>query len=605
MFSARLSQSGPKMRGDIEEAKIMLNIETAVSYLAPSLLGQPALVRRPVLSALRFVSKERRVNRFLEQHADAEGFQFVDKVLEHLGFRYVIDNRDRLNIPACGRVVIIANHPIGTLDGLALLHLVGEIRRDVKVMANELLSNLKPLRQLVIPINTLSQQCRKSHFMAALAGLNRDEALIVFPAGEVSRMRPTGVSDPRWRDGFLRLAERTGAPVLPVHIEARNSALFYAASTLSKPLGALLLAREMYKHQSGEIRFRVGEPIPAHTLAQLEATPGKKIRLVRRHLYRLRGARPPLLRTERQIARPESRPDIRRELARGEFLGQLQDGRQVHLLEGGQDTPALREIGRLRELAFRRVGEGVGLRRDLDAYDTHYRHLVLWDDRDLEIVGAYRLGEVSTLRARHGAGSLYTESLFNYRDAIQPQLERGVELGRSFVQPRYWGLRSLDILWLGIGAFLRARPEVRYLFGPVSISNSYPALAKDLLVYFYNLYFGAREVLALARRPYAIAPAKLKSLRELFPGEDFGTDLQTLRTQLAGLNLSIPTLYRQYTELCVAGGVRFLDFGVDPEFSHCVDGLVIVDLERLHERKRRRYLECNTLAEPASLARAA
>jgi putative hemolysin len=583
----------------------MINVETAVRHLAPSLLTQPPLVRRPVLAALRFVSKERHVNKFLDQHADAEGFLFVEKVLENLGFRYTVDQRDRQNIPACGRVVIVANHPIGTLDGLALLHLVGEIRRDVKIMANELLANVKPLQPLVIPVNTQGGLCRKSHFMAALAGLNRDEALIVFPAGEVSRIRPTGVRDPRWRDGFLRLAERTGAPILPVHIEARNSALFYAASTLLKPLGALLLAREMLKHRSDEIRFRIGEPIPANTVARLDASQQKKLRLVRRHLYRLGSNRTPMLRTERQIAHPESRARLRQELSRNEFLGQTPDGRQIYLVDARPDSSVLRELGRLRELAFRRVGEGVGAHRDLDPYDAYYRHLVLWDDRDLEVVGAYRLGEVAGIRASRGTGSLYTESLFTYKDEVQPQLARGVELGRSFVQPRYWGLRSLDILWLGIGAYLRTRPELRYLFGPVSISNAYPTLAKDLLVYFYNLHFGAKEVLALARNPYAIGAARLKSLRELFPGEDYGADLRTLRDQLTSLNLSVPTLYRQYTELCVDDGVRFLDFGVDPAFSHCVDGLVIVDLERLHERKRRRYLESNPLAERVELASAA
>lgn len=583
----------------------MINVETAVRHLAPSLLTQPPLVRRPVLSALRFVSKERHVNRFLDQHADAEGFLFVEKVLENFGFRYIADNADRQNVPACGRVVIIANHPIGTLDGLALLQFVGEIRRDVKVMANDLLANVKPLQPLIIPVSVHGGQYRKSHFEAALRALDKDEALIVFPAGEVSRVRPTGVRDPEWRDGFLRLAERTGAPILPVHIEARNSALFYAASTLLKPLGALLLAREMFKHQSNTIRFRIGEPIPASTVVQLDAPIQTKVRLVRRHLYRLARSRASVLRTERQIAHPESRLGIRRELAQSESLGQTPDGKQIHLVDAGPDSTVLRELGRLRELAFRRVGEGAGTRRDLDPYDAYYRHVVLWDDRDLEIVGAYRLGEVAKIRADRGTGSLYTETLFSYNAQIQPQLERGVELGRSFVQPRYWGLRSLDILWLGIGAYLRTRPDVRYLFGPVSISNTYPTLAKDLLVYFYNLHFGAREVHALARNPYAISAAKLKSLRELFPGEDYGTDLQTLRAQLGNLKLQIPTLYRQYTELCVAGGVRFLDFGVDPAFSHCVDGLVIVDIATLHDRKRRRYLETNTRAERADLPAAA
>ena len=147
----------------------------------------------------------------------------------------------------------------------------------------------------------------------------------------------------------------------------------------------------------------------------------------------------------------------------------------------------MREIGRLREIAFRAVGEGSGNRRDVDPYDRYYEHLILWDVEDLEIVGAYRLGNTSQMLEAEQA--LYTQSLFNYTEQMTPYFDNGLELGRSFVQPKYWGKRSLDYLWYGIGAYLKKHPKIRYLFGPVTLSNSMPKAAKDLLVYFYKLHF--------------------------------------------------------------------------------------------------------------------
>jgi putative hemolysin len=153
--------------------------------------------------------------------------------------------------------------------------------------------------------------------------------------------------------------------------------------------------------------------------------------------------------------------------------------------------PLLRELGRLREIAFRAVEEGSGKRRDTDSYDDDYLHLILWDDEDLEIVGAYRFMPTAMQVERRGLEGLYSYSLFHYDDKMQDVLEHGIELGRSFIQPRYWGRRGLDYLWSGIGAYLARYPHYRYLFGPVSISGGLPPAARDLLVAFYRLWFPA------------------------------------------------------------------------------------------------------------------
>jgi hypothetical protein len=250
----------------------------------------------------------------------------------------------------------------------------------------------------------------------------------------------------------------------------------------------------------------------------------------------------------------------------------------------------MREIGRLREAAFRRVGEGTGMRRDLDQFDTYYRHLVLWDDNDLQIAGAYRIGEVARILAARGCEGLYTGRLFSFTEKIQEYFPHTLELGRSFVQPRYWGLRSLDYLWYGIGAYLKWHPEIRHLLGPVSISDVYPRSAKNMLVHFYRHYFGDENVLALARHRYVITEEDSTAHLRDFSGDNYGQDFRTLKQQLGKLGVSVPTLYKQYTEVYEPGGVKFLDFNLDTKFSNCVDGLALANLEKLKAAKRERYL---------------
>ncbi len=227
---------------------------------------------------------------------------------------------------------------------------------------------------------------------------------------------------------------------------------------------------------------------------------------------------------------------------------------------------------------------------DLDRFDAHYRHLVLWDNEALAVVGAYRLGEAGSLLARHGMDGLYSATLFDYAPAAREFLHEAVELGRSFVQPAYWGTRSLDYLWQGIGAYLRFRAGVRWLFGPVSLSATLPAAAREWIVACYRHYFGDSDGLARARNPFRVTGQIDHAAATAWAGKDWPAGFTELRRRLAALGASVPTLYRQYVELCEPAGVRFLDFGLDPRFGGCVDGLVRLNLARLQPLKRQRYL---------------
>ncbi|MCV6610958.1 MAG: lysophospholipid acyltransferase family protein [Amphritea sp.] len=567
----------------------MINVEQIINEKYPAFAEKPAPLRRSVLFFLRRLFREQEVNAFLEENHHCQGFEFIDRVLDYFNFTYNLSNKDLLNIPSSGRVLIIANHPLGALDGLALLKMVGEIRRDVRIVANDMLASFSQLSPLLLPVDNLNKATRKQDIANINQALLNEEAVIVFPAGEVSRAGPTGVKDSRWNHGFLHFARKTNSPILPIHIGGKNSSLFYTVSGINRALSALLLPREMFNKHSMDLKFKVGEPIPYSQLEKLPVSGQEKAKLVRKHLYRLAKGRKPLFITEKTIAHPQDRKDLKKELKQSELLGETADGKKIYLFDYQADSAVMREVGRLREVSFRCVGEGTGEKQDIDRYDSHYRHLILWDEEDLEIVGAYRLAEAWRM-SNSEDDQLYSSTLFNYSPAMQQFFEQGIELGRSFVQPRYWGKRSLDYLWYGIGAYLKRHPEVRYMFGPVSLSNSYPQHAKDLLVYFYKLYFPDQDNLGRSFTPYSIKAETEKEISALFSGDDYKEDFKTLKQQMDFLNCAVPTLYKQYADVCEEGGVRFLDFGVDADFNFCVDGLVLVDMHYLKEKKRNRYM---------------
>lgn len=547
--------------------------------------GRRAQLARPLVRGIGRWSRLERIAAFLDAHGHLRGFDFVAAARDHLGLRYEVDAEELLRIPARGRLLVVANHPSGALDALALLDCIGRVRRDACIVANDLLSLIEPMGELMLPVRILGGRPRGDSLAAIEQALREERCVIIFPAGEVSRLGPGGVRDSRWRRGFLRFARATSAPVLPVRVEARNSPLFYGVSALYKPAATALLAREMFARRQRPLRLRVGWP----RLIAADADTREAMREVRRTLYAIGRRSEGRVAGMEPVAPALPIAQVRSAIAGCDRLGETGDGMQILLarFEGPRalQAPLLRELGRQREIAFRSVGEGTRRSRDLDRYDAHYDHILLWDEAAWRIAGAYRVARGSEALARRGLDGLYTASLFRYADDAIPRIAEGLELGRSFVAPDYRGGRSLDYLWQGIGAYLAAWPRLRYLFGAVSISGALPREAREQLVAYYQRYHGAHEALATPGRPFEYFAAP-----PCFGALDAATAYGMLKASLAAHGASVPTLYRQYTELCEPGGARFLAFGVDPAFSDSIDGLVEVDLHRIRPRKARRWL---------------
>lgn len=562
----------------------MLDTQQVIANRYPK-VANSKLLNKPATHVLKHLLCEPQINAFNTKYPHLSGYDYVEQVLAHFSFTYNLNNMQRERIPQEGRVVIIANHPIGSLDGLALIKCIKEIRNDVKVVANDFLMAIEPLHEILLPVNNMQGNTPKQNLQNISAHLQQNAALIVFPAGEVSRLRPSGIKDVKWHRGFLRLAKSNQCPILPVHLEAKNSALFYGVSMVYKPASTALLVKEMFNQKNKHIDIRIGEVIPFSAFSTLALSSKEQVKLFRKHVYRIGKNKPGILPTQTAIALPEERRDLFKALKNEcEVIGETPDGKVIYLYRYQQSSPIMRELGRLREITFRAVGEGTNQRRDIDKYDKSYFHLILWDKNDLEIAGAYRFGDAKALMQK--GETIYSSTLFDYTPAMEPYFAQGLELGRSFVQQKYWGKRSLDYLWMGIGAFLKKHPQYRFLFGPVTLSGQIPKPALDLITTFFLQFFPDNKHIAVAKQAY------LPNIEQdnTFNNLSYSEALKLLKAKLALMDVSIPTLYKQYAEICESDGVCFTAFNIDPDFQNCIDALVMVDISKMRPKKRKRYL---------------
>ena len=568
----------------------MIDVQKEIEKKFPNINKKQNFLKKSLFKVAKKIVHEDSINKFLKQNSHLKGFEFVDAVLDYFDFDYTVSSNDLQNIPSSGKVVIIANHPLGGLDALCLLRLISQVRKDVRIVANDFLVGFDALNSLLIPIDNYKRRQSKKDIKKIYEALNNEEAVIIFPAGEVSRATTKGIKDPTWSKGFLNFAQNTSAPILPIFLDAKNSRTFYTISVINKTFSTLLLSNEMFKKKSKRINIKIGQIIPNENIAPKGIDKKYLLNLYRKHLYSLKKGKKSFFQTQSAIAHPQKSVDILNELKNSQLIGQTNDGKKIYLYDYTDDSVVLKELGRLREISFRKVGEGINKKRDTDKFDIYYQHIILWDDNNLEIVGAYRIGNSDFINRNIGVKGFYSNKLFNYHEDMTPYLKNSIELGRSFVQPKYWGTRALDYLWYGIGAYLKKNPNIKYMFGPVSMSASFPKVAKDLMVYYYSHYFNHKDYLVSSKMPYHYSN-NINDIKEIFNLDDRKKDFKLLKSTLSNMNCAVPTLYKQYADIADEGGVKFLDFNVDPEFADCVDGFILVEVDKIKESARKRYID--------------
>ena len=568
----------------------MIDIQKEIEKKFPNINKKDNFLKKSLFKVAKKIVHEDSINQFLTQNAHLKGFEFVDAVLDYFDFDYTVSSSDLQNIPTSGKVVIIANHPLGGLDALCLLRLISQVRKDVKIVANDFLAGFEALNSLLIPIDNYKLRQSKNDIKKIYEALNNEEAIILFPAGEVSRATPKGIKDPAWNKGFLNFAQNSNAPILPIFLDAKNSKTFYTISVINKTFSTLLLSHEMFNKKSKRIAIKVGQIIPNENITPKGIDKKFLLNLYKKHLYSLKKGKKSFFETQSAIAHPVSRIDLLNELKKSELIGQTSDGKKIYLYDYVEDSIVLKELGRLRELSFRKVGEGVNKKRDTDKYDIYYQHIILWDENDLEIVGSYRIGNSDFIFKNIGVKGFYSNNLFKYNEEFTPYLKSSIELGRSFVQPKYWGTRALDYLWFGIGAYLKSNPNIKYMFGPVSMSASFPTVAKDMMIFYYSHYFKEEVNLVEGKTPYQYSN-NISEIKELFDLEDKKKDFKFLKSALSNIGVTVPTLYKQYSEITEDGGIKFLSFNIDKNFGDCIDGFILVEVDKIKDSAKKRYID--------------
>lgn len=530
--------------------------------------------------------------------------EFLRRVLAELDVTCHLPAADLGRVPRTGPAVVVANHPFGALDGVLLAAALRTVRPDVKIMANFMLGRVEQMRDLFILVDPFGGQQSARRNVAplreAMRWLDSGGLLAVFPAGEVAHWKPASrrVEEPAWSETVARIVRHAGAPVVPVYFEGRNSSLFHAAGLIHPRLRTAMMARELMNKSHRRITVRVGSPVPYRRLGEF-ATDGEMTEFLKQRTLMLRHRSEPG--EARLLAGPKGTTEpivdaidpaaMETEVAAlpAEQILAASGENVVYHARAGQIPSVLREIGRLREVTFRATGEGTGKSIDLDPFDYDYVHLFLWDRKGRRVVGAYRLGATDQILPAKGRQGLYTSTLFDYREGMLERLTPGLELGRSFIrQEDQRGFTPLLLLWRGVCTYIARNPRYRMLFGPVSISNDYQSVSKQLMVRFLIAHHGDPRLAEMVRprNPFEvrdIAGCEEEAVETILKDTD---DASSLVAELEPDEKGMPVLIRQYLKL----GAEYVAFNVDPAFGDCVDGLIVVDLAKADRKQLERYM---------------
>lgn len=546
----------------------------------------------PIVSFISTAAKIPRINEIYRRSWSANSSEFLDLVFRELGVKIEIAQRELQNIPETGPFIIVANHPFGAIDGLALLKIVRKRRPDFKIMANFLLQHVQPLKDAFFSVNPFeelrSSYSNVSGIKDCLMHVRQGGGLGIFPAGEVSTYdkHEMTILDRPWSTSAIKFIQKAAVPIVPVYFAGQNSMTFHALGMIHPRLRTLALPAELLKKSGSTLSLSVGRVIQPNELHDFEE-PEQVGRYLRARAYavgyRKSVAKPSVFGINdstpmHETISPTASCEIISEIQTNSHARIARQGSfEVYELEKSQAPSVLREIGRLREITFRSVGEGTGLPIDLDEFDEYYKHLVVWDTTCDRIVGAYRIGHGPTIMTNRGVKGFYLSTLYQIHGPAREILGHSAELGRSFVVQEYQRHRnSLFTLWKGIEAYLAKHKELRHLIGPVSISSDYHVSSKRLMMSFFRRHASQHPLRRYVRpvTPYHERCA-MPAVADLVDG--MNGDIKVLDRIIADnepSGVGIPVLIKKY----MAQNGSILAFNCDPNFNNSLDGFLIVNI---------------------------
>ena len=550
------------------------------------------------------------INKFYLRNKHLSDVDFLDAILDEFQIKFEIPEEDMKRLPKEGPYITISNHPLGGIDGILLLKLMVEQRSDFKIIANFLLHRIEPLKPYIMPVNPFEDRkdvkSSIAGFKNAILHLRAGHPLGIFPAGEVSTYRDGKlVVDKEWEASAMKLIQKAQVPVVPIYFHAKNSRLFYRLSKLSDTLRTAKLPSEVLSQKRRVIKVRVGKPISVKDQKEHQSL-SEFTDFLRRKTYMLSKTfedKPKILdNLQSQLKPPKPPKRIVTPIAPEVMIAEVDKLREgdsrllesknyeVFLASAKEIPNLLREIGRLREITFREIGEGTNEAIDLDTFDTYYHHMFLWDNEKKVMAGAYRMGIGSQIFERYGIDGFYLQDLFRFEPELYKMMSQSIEMGRAFIIKEYQQKpMPLFLLWKGIVHTTLRFPEHKYLIGGVSISNQFSNFSKSLMIEFMKSHYYDPYV-AQYVHPKKEFKVKLQDADKDFVFDATEADLNKFDKIIDEVEpgaLRLPVLLKKY----IKQNARLVAFNVDPLFNNAVDGLMYIKIADLPESTVRPVME--------------
>lgn len=545
------------------------------------------------------------INKVYKKNKHLSDVPFLDAILDDLQIKFEIPEEDLKRLPKDGAYITVSNHPLGGIDGVLLLKLMLEQRKDFKIIANFLLHRIAPLKPYIMPVNPFEDRkdvkSSLAGFKNSILHLREGHPLGVFPAGEVSTYKDGKlVIDKPWEAAAMKLIQKAEVPVVPIYFHAKNSRLFYKLSKISDTFRTAKLPSEVLTQKNRIIKVRIGKPISVNDQKE-HRTLHEFSEFIRKKTYMLSNSfdekekilsnisstlkTPMIPRVPKKIVTPVSSEVMNKEVEalRDSDSRLLQSKNYEVFLAEAKDIPnILHEIGRLREITFREIGEGTNKAIDLDTFDTYYHHMFLWDAEAKVLAGAYRMGLGSKIFEAYGIDGFYLQDLFRFEPELYKMMSQSIEMGRAFIIKEYQQKpMPLFLLWKGIVHTTLRFPEHKFLIGGVSISNQFSNFSKSLMIEFMKSHY-YDPYLAQYVHPKKEFKVKLKDADKDFVFDATEADLNKFDKIIDEVEpgaLRLPVLLKKY----IKQNARLMAFNVDPLFNNSVDGLMYIKIADLPE----------------------
>ena len=595
-----------------------MSLISRIDLIKASGLSKLGFLKNPAASAIMRLTKIDEVNKLYDVLKDKVGKDFFDSFVRERDLKYIVFEEDLARIPKTGPFILVSNHPLGAIDGILMTKILTEIRPDFKIMGNFLLEKIEPMKPYVISVNPFENRKELKSSSTGMRGslkhLEEGGCIGIFPAGEVSNRNNefSEILDKKWEKPALKLIKMAKVPVVPMYFHAKNSRFFYQMAKLHPDLQTLLLPSEMMHKREKPIRVRLGKPVSVKVLEDHDSIEEmgeflqKKIHLLKSYYEKRKSLADrlniPNLRLNFALLKEENvvqniidetpTEDIVKEieaLSKNDKMLFRNGNYEVFFAAYGDIPSIMREIGRQRELTFRKIGEGTNLPFDLDEYDEHYHHLFLWDSKAKKLAGAYRMALGCEVMKKHGIEGFYTSSLFEFDPELRPFFRKVIEMGRAYISSEYQQKPlPLFLLWRGIVHVCLRNPEHKFLMGGVSISDKFSEFSKSLMIEFMRSHYYDSAV-AQYIHPKHDFKVKLKERDKNLFFDEVESDLNKLDKIIDDLEpeMRMPVLIKKY----IKQNAKVISFNVDPTFNDAIDGLMYIRISELPESTIKPVLE--------------